>query len=68
MTKQIVKKKDELAPLLSDEINKILEQMREMQLDLSTSKEREAFTSGFRLGARIMLEVMDETDVPSTDD
>ena len=68
LTEQIVEKEDELALLLSDEANEILEQMIEKQLDLSTSNERTAFISGFRLGARIMLEVMDETDVPSIDD
>ena len=68
LTEQIVEKEDELAPLLSDEANEILEQMREKQLDLSTANERKAFISGFRLGARIMLEVMDETDEPSIND
>ena len=42
--------------------------MRDKQLELSTSKERKAFIAGFRLGARRMLEVMDETYVPSVDD
>ena len=68
LTDQIVEKEDELAPLLSDEANEILEQMREKQFDLSTANERKAFISGFRLGARIMLEVMDKTDSPSDDD
>ena len=61
-------KEDELAALFSYEAKEILEQMREKQLDLSTSNERKAFISGFRLGARIMLEVMDKSDVPSIDD
>ena len=68
LTEQIVEKEDELAALLSDEAKKILEQMTEKQLDLSTSNERKAFISGFKLGAKIMLEIMDETDVPSIDD
>ena len=55
LTEQIVKKEDELAPLLSDKANEILEQMREKQLDLSTSNERKTFISGFRLGARKLL-------------
>ena len=41
--------------------------MRDKQLDLSTSNERKAFISGFRLGARIMLEIMDGSDTPSAD-
>ena len=68
LTEQIVEKEDELAALLSDEAKEILDQMRDNQLDLSTSKERKAFISGFRLGARIMLEVMGETDVSPDDD
>ena len=68
ITEQIVEKEDELAALLSDEAREILDQMRDKQLDLSTLNERKAFISGFRLGARIMIEVMNETDVPSIDD
>ena len=67
LTEQIVEKEDELASLLSDEAKEILDQMRDKQLDLSTSNEREAFISGFRLGARIMLEVMDRSDTTSAD-
>ena len=67
LTEQIVEKEDELAALLSDEAKEILDQMRDTQLDLSTSNERKAFISGFRLGARIMLEIMDGFDTPSAD-
>ena len=62
-----MKKEDELAALLLDEAKEIMNQVRDKQLDLSTLNERKAFISGFRLGARIMLEVMDETDVPPID-
>ena len=64
LTKQIVEKEDELVALLSNEAKEILDQMRDKQLDLSTSNERKAFISGFRLGARIMLEVMGWTEIP----
>ena len=67
LTEQIVEKEDELDSLLSDKAKEILEQMRDKQLDLSTSNERKAFISGFRLGARIMLETMDESDTSSAD-
>ena len=67
LTEQIVEKEDELAALLSDEAKEILDQMRDTQLDLSTSNERKAFISGFRLGARIMLEVMDRSGTTSVD-
>ena len=65
LTEQIVEKEDELDALLSDEAKEILDQMRDKQLELSILNERKAFISGFRLGARIMLEIMDETDVPT---
>ena len=68
LTEQIVEKEDELAALLSDEAKEILDQMRDEQLDLSTLNERKAFISGFRLGARIMLEVMGWTESPKTDE
>ena len=67
LTEQIVEKEEELDALLSDEAKKILDQMRDTQLDLLTSNERKAFISGFRLGARIMLEVMDRSDTTSAD-
>ena len=60
LTEQIVEKEDELDSLLSDKAKEILEQVRDKQLDLSTSNERKAFISGFRVGARIMLETMDD--------
>ena len=68
LIEQIVEMEDELVALLLDEAKEILDQMRDKQLNLSVSNERKAFISGFRLSARIMLEVMDETDVPSIDD
>ena len=67
LTEQIVEKEDELAALLSDEAKEILDQMRDKQLELSTLNERKAFISGFRLGARIMHEVMDGFDTTSAD-
>ena len=67
LTEQIVEKEEELDALLSDEAKKILDQMRDTQLDLLTSNERKAFISGFRLGARIMLEVMDGSGTTSVD-
>ena len=66
LTEQIVEMEDELAALLSDEAKEILDQMRDKQLDLSVSNERKAFISGFRLGARIMLEVMSWTEILKT--
>ena len=40
MTSFIVEKYDDLTPLLSDEAKKILDHMREMQLELSVANEK----------------------------
>ena len=68
LTEYIVEKEDELAPLLSDEAKEILDQMREMQLDLSVANEKKAFISGFCLGARIVIEVTSSAKFDSDDE
>ena len=64
----IVRNEDELMPLLSDEAKAVLEKMKDNQAELRDLNEREVFMSGFRLGARIMLEVMDGSEIPFIDD
>ena len=68
MTSFIVEKEDEIAPLLSDEAKEILDQMREKQLELSTSNEKKAFISGFCLGARIIIEATSGATSDSNDE
>ena len=45
--------------MLSEQAKEIYEKLRECRSELSSLVEREAFETGFRLGARIMLEVME---------
>jgi hypothetical protein len=37
------------------------------RLELPSASERDSFVLGFRLGARFMLEVMEDMDVPFID-
>ena len=53
---------EELAPLLSEKAKEVLEKLRDNQSELNYLNECEVFVCGFRLGARIMLEVLDGSD------
>ena len=53
----IVRHEETLFPMLSEQAKEIYEKLRECRLELSSIVECEAFVSGFRLGAKIMLEV-----------
>lgn len=54
----IVRHEEKLFPMLSEHAKEIYEKLREGRSELSSLVECEAFISGFRLGAMIMLEVM----------
>lgn len=56
----IVRHEETLFPMLSEQAKEIYEKLRECRSELFSLVECEAFISGFRLGARIMLEVMDD--------
>lgn len=56
----IVRNEEELDPLLSEKAREVLEKLNENQADRARLNECEAFVYGFRLGAKIMLEVMDD--------
>ena len=58
----IVRNEEELAPLLSAKAKEVLEKLRDNQSELNDLNECEVFVCGFRLGARIMLEVLDGSD------
>lgn len=45
--------------MLSEQATEAYEKLRECRFELSSLVERDAFVSGFQLGARIMLEVME---------
>ena len=56
--KLILQNEEELAPLLSEKAKEVLEKLRDNQSELNDLNECEVFVCGFRLGARIMLEVL----------
>ena len=58
----ILQNEEELAPLLSEKAKEVLEKLRDNQSELNDLGECEVFVCGFRLGARIMLEVLDGSD------
>ena len=58
----IIRHERELDPLLSEKAKEILEKLQDNQAEWASLKECEIFMYGFRLGARIMLEVMDDSD------
>lgn len=56
----IVRHEETLIPMLSEQAKEVYEKLREFRSELSSLVECEAFVSGFRLGARIMLEAIGE--------
>lgn len=52
---------EKLTRMLSPEANELLEKMMDDQGELSSLLECDTFIYGFRLGARIMLEIINET-------
>ena len=64
----LTQNEDELLPLISEETKVVYDKLRDNQAELSDVTEREIFGIGFRLGARIMLEVMSGNDIPHIDE
>lgn len=58
----ILQNEEELAPLLSEKAKEVLKKLWDNQSELNDLNECEVFVCGFRLGARIMLEVLDGSD------
>lgn len=58
----IVRHEETLFAMLSEQAKEIYEKLRECRSELSSLVECEAFISGFRLGAKIMLEAMEGSD------
>ena len=52
----------ELLPLLPEKAKEVYEKMKDNLSELAQISECEIFTQGFKLGARIMLDVMDDSD------
>ena len=55
----ILQNEEELAALLSEKAKEVLEKLRDNQSELNDLNECEVFVCGFRLVARIMLELLD---------
>ena len=62
LVRLIVRNEEELAPLLSENAKEVLEKLMDNQSELHSIRECEVFICGFRLGARIMLEVLEGSD------
>ncbi|MCH5352436.1 MAG: hypothetical protein J1E06_03110 [Acutalibacter sp.] len=62
---QIAENEDKLMELLSEEAKVIYEQLMAQQSEAVALEQREAFIRNFKLGARFMMEVADETDFSS---
>lgn len=62
LVRLIAQNEEELAPLLSENAKAVLEKLMDNQSALQCIRECEVFVRGFRLGARIMLEVLEGGD------
>lgn len=57
-----------LLHLLTDEEKELFHKYSDSQSTLNDMNQCDIFINGFRLGARLMLEIMDGTTAPSTND
>jgi len=64
LLKLVVKNEERFNELLSEEDRAVFQRFRDSQNELSSVNECESFVLGFRLGARFMLEVMENIDIP----
>ena len=62
LSELIIRNEKALDPLLLEETKAIPEKLQDNQAEWAYLKECEVLMYGFRLGARIMLEVMDDSD------
>ena len=60
----VVKNEQQLIDLLSEQEQATFQELRNVQDELSGVNECESFTRGFRLGARFMLEIMEDMNLP----
>ena len=55
----------ELLPLLPEKAKEVYQKMKDNLIELGQVSECEIFSQGFRLGARIMLDVIDDSEPDS---
>ena len=60
----VVKNGQQLIALLSEQEQAAFQEFKNFQDELSGVNECESFTRGFRLGARFMLEIMEDMNLP----
>lgn len=58
LVKLIIRHEEALFPILSEQAKETYEKLRECRSELSSLVECDAFISGFKLGVKIMVEVM----------
>ena len=58
---QLGEKNDLLAGMLNDQGRKLLEEMIDLRMQMDGSLHADKFSDGFKLGARIMLEILEDT-------
>ena len=63
LKKQISDDREKLAKMLTPEATEQFEKLMDHEGELSSLTECDIFIYGFRLGAKIMLEATDETDL-----
>ena len=68
LLKLVAKNEENLAPMLSEDAKAVFEKLKDSQDELSSMNERDSFVLGFRLGAKFMLEVMEDMDIPFIDE
>lgn len=56
----VIKDEDKLLSMLPDEAKEVYEQYTDSREELSVTDRARIFVSGFHLGAKIMLEVMEQ--------
>ena len=57
---QLDEKNDMLTGMLNDQGRKLLEEMIDLRMQMDGSLHVDKFSDGFKLGARIMLEILEE--------
>ena len=58
----VIKNDEKLRSMLSDEAKEVFEKFDESKEEMAAIDRSKIFTAGFRLGAKIMLEVMEQED------
>ena len=64
----VVKNEEAMRAMLTDTQKEQLEKVSDRQSELTDLLERRAFTEGFRLAVKIMVDVMITTETPSMDE